>query len=108
MKECVRKHVEDELINLKSNKCHIEEIGEMIKEGVCERSREYLVLYKRVARVQFAIMFCQQELSEIYKNRYLKKMSWVAIAFKMNVSEATVKRYNRKLLEVVAKSLGWE
>lgn len=107
MKDFVRKHVEDELYCLHENKAEVREIADMIREEKCTASREYLVLFKRLSKIQRAINSSRDEEKEVYLYRYRRKMSWVAISFKMNVSEATVKRYNRKLLEDVASSLGW-
>lgn len=107
MKEVVRKHVQDEIICLSENRAAVKEIGEMIKKGEYTPTREYLSLLRRVIKIQSAISSLDGELKKIYVFRYKRDMSWVAVAFAMNVSEVTVKRYNRRLLEAVAMSLGW-
>lgn len=43
----------------------------------------------------------------IYTLRYIKKQSWVAIALKLHMGEATAKRKNALLIQSVAESLGW-
>lgn len=107
MKDFIRKHVQDELICLSQNKSSVREMGEMIKCGEYTPTREYLALLRRVVKVQAAINSCSNDLKHVYVYRYKKGMSWVAVSFAMNVSEVTVKRYNAKLIETVAKALGW-
>jgi len=107
MKEVIRKHVQYELTCLGENRNSVKEINQMIKEGEYTPTREYLSMLKRVVKIQAALLGCDGELKQVFVLRYKKGMSWVAIAFAMNVSEATVKRYNHKLLEAVAMSLGW-
>lgn len=107
MKEVVRKHVQDELSCLSQNREAINEIGELIRKKEYTPTREYLALLKRVVRVQTAIENCNSDIKRLYVLRYKKDLSWVAVSLAMNVSEITAKRYNRHLIEEVAKQLGW-
>lgn len=107
MKEVIRKHVQDELVCLGENRDSVKELGEMIKRGEYTPTREYLTLLKRVVKIQGVINGTNEDIKKLYVLRYKKRLSWVAVALALNVSEGTAKRYNHKLIELIAIRLGW-
>lgn len=110
MDNCVRLHIEKELKDLIINKIHIQELQENlgdIEHNDFVSTRDFIVLSKRISAVERGIDFSKQEGRDIYNFRYVKNLPWVAIAFKMHVSEITAKRYNKRLLESVGYNLGW-
>ena len=107
MNDIVRRHVVQELTDYQQNRQLLVRITHEMKDGGLTNSREYLAILHRILAIKNGIVGCGWDGKMIYVLRYQKKLSWVMIAMKLSMSEATVKRHHAKLLESVAQSLGW-
>lgn len=107
MKKAIRDHVIQELTDYHSNRQLMVRLHQELKSGGLVSTRESLALLHRLICIKNGIVGCGIDGKLIYTYRYRQKLNWVAIAMKMHVGEATVKRYHARLIESVAKSLGW-
>lgn len=107
MKQAIRDHVIQELKDYNGNRQLMVRLTQEIRAGGRTSTRESLALLHRLMCIKNGIVGCGLDGKLIYTYRYRQNLSWIAIAMKMHLGEATVKRYHAKLLESVAKSLGW-
>lgn len=107
MESIIRKHVEMELKDFRGNRELMKRLGQQIRECHPAPTRDYAALLHRIVAIKCGICACGYEGKLLYHYRYNDGLSWVAVAMKMHVSEVTVKRYHAKLLQSVAKHLGW-
>lgn len=107
MNDIIRKHVILELQDFQSNRQLLVRLAHELQKDGLLRSRQYLAIFHRMLAIKSGIVACGLDGKMIYTLRYLKHCSWVAIALRLHMGEATVKRKHAQLLQSVAEALGW-